>query len=97
MKNIIFLIVVMPFVLGSCKQNSPDKTNNHSNHMSNDNMMMDNDSIMMNNKLNTMENHEEMYACPMHPEITGKMGEKCSKCDMKLTEPVFEKKEKGSN
>ena len=25
------------------------------------------------------------YACPMHPDVTGKEGEKCSKCGMKLT------------
>lgn len=24
------------------------------------------------------------YACPMHAEITGKEGDKCSKCGMKL-------------
>ena len=24
------------------------------------------------------------YACPMHPEVTGKEGDKCSKCNMKL-------------
>ena len=24
------------------------------------------------------------YACPMHPEVTGKEGDKCSKCGMKL-------------
>jgi hypothetical protein len=33
------------------------------------------------------EHHDEMamtYACPMHPEITGKEGELCSKCGMKL-------------
>ena len=29
---------------------------------------------------------ETMYACPMHPEITGKQGDKCSKCGMELTE-----------
>jgi hypothetical protein len=31
--------------------------------------------------------HDEMamvYACPMHPEITGKEGDSCSKCGMKL-------------
>jgi hypothetical protein len=28
------------------------------------------------------------YACPMHPEVTGKEGAKCSKCGMELTEPV---------
>ena len=26
----------------------------------------------------------ELYACPMHPEVTGKDGDKCSKCGMKL-------------
>ncbi len=26
------------------------------------------------------------YACPMHPEITGKMGDKCSKCGMDLAQ-----------
>lgn len=30
---------------------------------------------------------ESSYACPMHPEITGKKGDKCSKCGMAL-EPV---------
>ena len=29
------------------------------------------------------------YACPMHPEETGKEGDVCSKCGMKL-EPVTE-------
>ena len=24
------------------------------------------------------------YACPMHPEVTGKQGDKCSKCGMTL-------------
>ena len=27
---------------------------------------------------------EQVYACPMHPEVTGKEGDKCSKCGMKL-------------
>lgn len=27
---------------------------------------------------------ELVYACPMHPEITGKDGDACSKCGMKL-------------
>ena len=31
---------------------------------------------------------EQLYACPMHPEVIGKKDEKCSKCGMKLTEPV---------
>lgn len=31
---------------------------------------------------------EQMYACSMHPEVTGKKGEKCSKCGMELNVPV---------
>lgn len=34
------------------------------------------------------ESTSQLYACPMHPEVTGKKGEKCSKCGMELTEPV---------
>ncbi len=37
---------------------------------------------------NTAEQSDQLYACPMHPEITGKKGDKCSKCGMELTEPV---------
>ena len=29
-----------------------------------------------------------LYACSMHPEVTGKKGDKCSKCGMELTVPV---------
>ena len=25
-----------------------------------------------------------VFACPMHPEVTGKQGDKCSKCGMDL-------------
>lgn len=38
----------------------------------------------------------DLFACPMHPEVTGEKGEKCSKCGMELTEPVAEK-EAGTN
>lgn len=37
---------------------------------------------------NTTVNSNEIFACPMHPEVTGKKGEDCSKCGMELTEPV---------
>lgn len=29
---------------------------------------------------------EVKYACPMHPEVTGKKGDVCSKCNMALEE-----------
>ncbi|MFV5698344.1 DUF3347 domain-containing protein [Flavobacterium sp. ZT3R17] len=36
----------------------------------------------------TAKSSSELYACSMHPEITGKKGEACSKCGMELTLPV---------
>ena len=30
------------------------------------------------------EAHEHVFACPMHPEVTGNEGESCPKCGMKL-------------
>ena len=30
------------------------------------------------------EHHEHIYTCPMHPEVTGKEGDKCPKCGMAL-------------
>ncbi|HEX8515607.1 MAG TPA: heavy metal-binding domain-containing protein [Bacteroidia bacterium] len=32
----------------------------------------------------TAHSGEHIYACPMHPEVTGKEGDKCPKCGMKL-------------
>jgi hypothetical protein len=37
---------------------------------------------------NAVEQSDQLYACPMHPDITGNKGDKCSKCGMELTEPV---------
>jgi hypothetical protein len=37
------------------------------------------------------DGHEHVYRCPMHPEVTGKEGDTCPKCGMKLEhsdEPV---------
>jgi hypothetical protein len=36
----------------------------------------------------TIETTSQLYACSMHPEITGKKGDECSECGMELTEPV---------
>ena len=61
-------------------------------HMMNDSthMHMMNDSTqthMMNSSTDTRSSKELAYACPMHPEVTGKKGDECSKCGMTL-EPV---------
>lgn len=96
MKKIFFSVVLVAFVLTSCKQNPNEKTNNrpsHMNHnyMNDDNMMRDNDSTRMHEKSNTIENHGDVYACPMHSEVKGKKGEFCSKCGMELTEKMTNK------
>lgn len=38
-----------------------------------------------------MDSTQMAYACPMHPEVTGKDGDKCSKCGMKLEQAKTEK------
>ena len=100
MKKVILSAVIMAYVLVSCNQKNKEATTDHSNMMSNDSTMMENDSTMMSNdstvmndKTKMMNNQTKMYACPMHPEVQGKLNDKCSKCSMKLTEPVPEKTE----
>ncbi|MEZ7516215.1 DUF3347 domain-containing protein [Flavobacterium frigidarium] len=51
------------------------------------------------NKENASDDNKEMvadnelYSCPMHPEVTGKKGDTCTECGMKLTEKVSERDE----
>jgi hypothetical protein len=94
MKKIIFSALVMAFVSVSCNQKNKETTTDNSHMMGNDSTMMDNDSTMMNNNSKMMS--DSKYACPMHPEVQGKLNDKCSKCGMKLTEPVPEKSEESN-
>lgn len=56
------------------------------NEQKHDHMMNDSTHRMSGSTAN--HSSEEMaYACPMHPEVTGKDGDKCSKCGMYL-EPI---------
>ncbi len=81
MKNIIFFAVLMTIVLTSCNQKSKEAETNNSEMTNHDSTMVDHDS-------KTMGSDSKMYACPMHPEVTGNKGDKCSKCGMELTEEV---------
>ncbi len=81
----------MAFVLVSCNQKNKEASTDDSQMMKDDTTMMDKDTTMMNDKTKMME--DKMYACPMHPEVQGKLNDKCPKCGMKLTEPVPEKTE----
>ncbi len=55
-----------------------------------------NDSADSTNQKEKMEHHaEELYACPMHHNITGKKGDKCSECGMDLTSTKTAKEHQG--
>lgn len=43
------------------------------------------------------DNAEAVYACPMHHNITGKKGDKCSICGMELTNTETAKEHQGHN
>jgi len=43
-----------------------------------------------------VQNENSPHACPMHPEITGVAGDKCSKCSMAL-KPISVDDHKGHN
>lgn len=47
-----------------------------------------NDSTTETTAVEATQDTTQLYACPMHPEITGKKGATCSECGMELTEPV---------
>ena len=98
----------MALLAVSCNQKTKESTTDDSNMMSNDTTMMDkndtmmsndstmmsNDTTMINDKTKMMNNQTKIYACPMHPEVQGKLNDKCFKCGMPLTEQVPEKAEK---
>lgn len=76
----------------SSMHNDNTMMHENSSHNPNDPMGMDNDSSMTHNDNHMADDHEHLYACPMHTEITGKKKSLCSKCGMELTLPVIEKK-----
>jgi hypothetical protein len=76
MKKVIISAIAMAFVFASC---STDSTKSETAT----------GATTTETAANTTST-EQLYACPMHPEVMGKKGEKCSKCGMELTEPVKE-------
>ncbi|MCI0750267.1 MAG: hypothetical protein L0Y35_00350 [Flammeovirgaceae bacterium] len=40
--------------------------------------------VSCKSKPEEIANTDEIYACPMHPEVTGKKGDECPQCGMKL-------------
>jgi PBP1b-binding outer membrane lipoprotein LpoB len=78
MKKIIFSAIIMAFVLVSCNQKNEKVESTDSTI----------ETTQTTETTEPIEVTAELYACPMHPEVTGKKGEKCSKCGMELTVPV---------
>ncbi|MBC7934236.1 MAG: hypothetical protein H7Y86_02590 [Rhizobacter sp.] len=80
MKKIILSAIVMAFVFTACNSNSDkakEATPAETTTM---------DTITKPEVMKPAA--EQLYSCSMHPEVIGKKDEKCSKCGMKLTEPV---------
>lgn len=75
MKNSIVLNTLIAFIVGSTVLVSCGSDNHQ-----------DGDSTEQHD-LNADHSHETMastFVCSMHPDITGKEGDKCSKCNMAL-------------
>ena len=87
MKKVIFSAVIMAFVMTSCNQKTKEETTVITGETDTV-TVMENDSTMMEDS--KMDNIK-MYACSMHPEVQGKLNDKCSKCGMDLTELVPKK------
>lgn len=74
MKNVILVVLVIAFLFTACNSNS-DKAKE-----------VTTDTTTKTEQMSPAV--EQLYACSMHPEVIGKKDEACSKCGMKLTEPV---------
>jgi hypothetical protein len=72
MKNSIMVICAMFLSLAACKDSQAQSENKAQAPTSEQSAV----------------GTETLYACSMHPEVTGKKGDKCSKCGMELTVPV---------
>ncbi|MBC7845280.1 MAG: hypothetical protein H7Y10_02165 [Flavobacterium sp.] len=89
MKNSILSAIAMAFVLVSCNQKDKQTETTNAPMMEHDSTMTMKDSTMMEKDSTMMQDSKtKLYACPMHPEVQGKLNDKCSKCGMKLTEEV---------
>lgn len=80
MKKVILSALVMAFVLVACNSNS--------NKVKEATPIETTTVDTTTTPVIIQPAAEQLYACSMHPEVTGKKDEKCSKCGMKLTEPL---------
>lgn len=87
MKKIIFSTLAIAIILISCNQKNKETSKDETPETTKDATTIAKDSAV-DGETKTIDSQEKMYSCSMHPEVQGKMDEKCSKCGMKLIEPV---------
>ncbi len=85
MRKINLLAVLVVLVMVSCTSKAKQEAVD-SQTIQKDSTASTKGSVTKSTDVN--KGQTEMYACPMHPEVQGKKGVKCSKCGMELTEPV---------
>lgn len=90
MKKSIFLGLLMAFVMLSCNDKNKEKATDEARAINDSSIVVDNDTTTVEKNSKTINIARKRYACPMHPEVQGTLNDKCSKCGMKLTEPVPE-------
>ena len=92
-KTILNLGIAMLFVVGSATFIGCSNESHEQNETAEEEAMEQEENMEMENKTEVeseseVESEAEtetiVYACPMHPEITGEEGEQCSKCGMDL-------------
>ena len=91
MKKVLLSVIAITFVLVSCNQKSKEESVDQTESTTVETEFKNNDTTVIVTDTVLTETKEAvsgLYACPMHPEIQGEMNDKCSKCGMKLTEPV---------
>jgi len=79
---LVAIVVTSTVFVTSCtgkkneqQEQTEDAGHQHAEGEEHESMEMDSTNV---------DHHQIAYACPMHPEVTGKEGDKCSKCGMKL-------------
>jgi hypothetical protein len=83
MKYILFVIMTLIFLV-ACQNHSATNQNTETSHEHFRPRETDATTIPIAPIAKPDSNHVHIYACPMHPEVTGKESDKCPKCGMAL-------------
>ena len=75
--------LVASLLVTSCGSKKEQNTEEHE-HAEGDTTNHHDEMEMDSTEMHDMDSTHMAYACPMHPEVTGKQGDKCSKCGMTL-------------